>query len=124
MALEEFAGAIVLEVDGQEVEVVDLNVTTKTGRKLVKTMNRTGKATGFSKGIEEHDIAITAVIPLTGDLDWGAIDGAKLTVYPLDPAGKRTTYRDCFTEEVGEKYSVDNEARRDIKMKAMARVEE
>ena len=124
MALEEYAGSIVLEVDGQEVEVVDLSVTTKTGRKLVKTMNRTGKATGFSKGIEEHDISITAVIPLTVDLDWGNLTGAKLTIYPLDPSGQRTTYRDCFTTETGEKYSVDNEARRDIKLQALSKVEE
>lgn len=122
--LEEYAGGIVLEVDGQEVEVVDLSVTTKTGRKLVKTMNRTGKAKGFSKGMTEIDLSITAVIPLTGDINWDNIEGAKLTVYPLDPSGKRTTYQDCFVEETGEKYSVDNEARRDIKMKAMSKVEE
>lgn len=124
MALEEFAGAIVLEVDGQEVEIIDLNVTTKTGRKLVKTMNRTGKAKGFSKGVAEHDITVTAVIPLTGDLDWDNIEGAKLTIYPIDPAGKRTSYRDCFVTEVGDKYSVDNEARRDVKLNALSKVEE
>ena len=42
MALEEYVGAIVMEVDGQEIEVTDLKVDTNTGRKLVKTMNRTG----------------------------------------------------------------------------------
>lgn len=124
MALEEYAGSIVLEVDGQEVEVVDLGVTTRTGRKLVKTMNRTGKATGFSKGITEIELSVTAVIPLTGDLDWDKIVGAKLTVYPLDPSGKRTTYRDCFVVETGEKYSVDNEARRDIKLQALSKADE
>ncbi|MER2953249.1 phage tail protein, partial [Morganella morganii] len=40
--LEEYAGAIVLEIDGREVEVTDMDVQEVTGRKLVKTMNKTG----------------------------------------------------------------------------------
>ncbi|WP_147695936.1 phage tail protein [Vogesella mureinivorans] len=122
--LEEYAGAIVLEVDGKEVEVVDLNVTTKTGRKLVKTMNKTGRAKGFAKGIAEYELSITVVIPLTGDIDWDAIEGAKLVIYPASAGGKRESYRDCFTLETGEKYSVDNEARRDIKMAALSKGKE
>lgn len=124
MALQEYAGAIVLEVDGQEVEVIDLNVTTKTGRKLVKTMNKSGRAKGFAKGIAEHDLSITVAIPLTGDLDWAEIEGAKLTVYPVSPGGQRESYLDCFTTEVGEKYSTDNEARRDLKLQALRKVKE
>ncbi len=41
MALEEYVGSIVLYVDGQEIEVTDIRPQTNTGRKLVKTMNRT-----------------------------------------------------------------------------------
>lgn len=122
--LEEYVGAIVLEVDGKEVEVVDLNVNTKTGRKLVKTMNKTGRAKGFAKGIAEYELSVTVVIPLTGDIDWDAIEGAKLVIYPASEGGKRESYRDCFTLETGEKYSVDNEARRDIKMAALGKGKE
>lgn len=124
MALQEYAGAIVLEVDGKEVEVIDLGVNTRTGRKLVKTMNKTGRAKGFAKGIAEYDLSITVAIPLSGDLDWEAIEGAKLTIYPLSPGGQRESYLDCFTTEVGEKYSTDNEARRDLKLQALRKVKE
>ncbi|WP_293766582.1 phage tail protein [uncultured Aquitalea sp.] len=124
MALQEYAGAIVLEVDGKEVEVIDVNINTKTGRKLVKTMNKTGRAKGFAKGIAEYDMSVTVAIPLSGDLDWEGIEGAKLTIYPLSPGGKRESYLDCFTTEVGEKYSVDNEARRDLKVQALRKVKE
>lgn len=124
MALQEYAGAIVLEIDGKEVEIESLDATEKTGRKLVKTMNKTGRAKGFAKGIAEYDIKVTAVIPLTGDLDWAAIQGAKLTEYPLSPGGKRTSYLDCFTIDVGEKYTVDGEAKRDISMAALRKVVE
>ncbi|MCW3479739.1 phage tail protein [Neisseriaceae bacterium JH1-16] len=124
MALQEYAGAIVLEVDGKEVEVIDMSVTSKTGRKLVKTMNKTGRAKGFAKGIAEYEMSLTVAIPLSGDLDWEAIEGAKLTEYPLSPGGKRTSFIDCFTLEVGEKYSVDNEARRDIKLQSLRKVTE
>ncbi|MEX3688857.1 phage tail protein [Paraburkholderia sp. BR14263] len=124
MALEEYVGAIVLTVDGQDVEVIDFNVQSKTGRKLVKTMNRTGRAKGFSRGIAEYDLSVTVVIPESGDLDWEAIEGAKLTTEPLSAGGPRVSYLDCFTTEASEKYSVDNEARRDLKMTALRKVTE
>lgn len=124
MALEEYLGAIVLEVDGQEVEIESFDNTTKTGRKLVKTMNRTGRAKGFSRGIAEYDLKIVAIIPLTGDLDWDAIEGAKLRQYPLTTSGESTSYLDCFTVEVGESYTVDGEAKRNISMGALRKVHE
>lgn len=124
MALEEYVGAIVMEVDGQEIEVTDLKVDTNTGRKLVKTMNRTGRAKGFSRGIAEIQLSLTVVIPDSGDLDWQAIEGSKITEYPLSNTGKRTSYLDCFTLTVGKTYSVDNEARRDITMQALREVTE
>ena len=124
MALEEYVGAIVMEVDGQEIEVTDLKVDTNTGRKLVKTMNRTGRAKGFSRGIAEIQLALTVVIPASGDLDWAGIEGSKITEYPLSNTGKRTSYLDCFTLTVGKTYSVDNEARRDITMQALREVTE
>lgn len=119
MALKEYLGAIVLEVNGVEVEVESLDVTKKTGRKLVKTMNRTGRPAGFAKGVEEIDLKVSVVIPLTGDMDWGAIEGAKIVVYPTAAGGKRTAYYDCFTIDVGEKYGVDTEAKRDLTMAAL-----
>lgn len=124
MALQEYLGAIVMEVNGQEVEIESLDVTIKTGRKLVKTMNKTGRAKGFARGIEEIDLKVTAVIPLTGDIDWKGIEGAKITIYPTTAGGKRTSYLDCFTTDVGNKYTVDGEAKRDLSMAALREVVE
>ncbi|MGC0153276.1 phage tail protein [Chromobacterium vaccinii] len=124
MALQEYAGAIVLDVDGQEVDVVDLNITAKTGRKLVKTMNSTGRAKGFARGITEYELSVTVVVPLTGDLDWESIEGSKLTQYPAAAGQPRVSYLDCFSLEVGAKYSVENEARRDIKLASLRKVNE
>ncbi|WP_124538133.1 phage tail protein, partial [Morganella morganii] len=121
--LEEYAGAIVLEIDGREVEVTDMDVQEVTGRKLVKTMNKTGRAKGFMRGIATYELSISVVIPLNGDMDWGAIEGSKLTQYPLSGSGgKRISYLDCFVTEVGEKYSTDNEAKRDLKLNALRKV--
>ena len=122
MALNEYLGSIVMEVDGQEVEVESVDATIKTGRKLVKTMNRTGRSKGFAKGVAEYDLKVTVVIPLTGDINWEGIQGAKIRVYPLTEGAKGTTYQDCFTIDVGEKYQVDNEAKRDISMGCLNRV--
>lgn len=121
---EAYVGSAVLEVDGTEVEITDLSVSTNTGRKLVKTMNSDGEAKGFSRGIRTYELSITAVVPLEGSIEWEDIKDAKVTVYPLDQNDKRTSYLRCFSESVGEKYTVDNEEVLDIKLIALAKVKE
>ena len=123
MALEEYVGSIVLEIDSQEIEITDLDVQTITGRKLVKTMNKTGKAKGFSRGIATYELSVSAVIPDTDEPDWENLEGVKVSIYPLNNSSKRTSYLDCFTTEVGEKYTVDNEAKVDIKLAALSKVD-
>lgn len=124
MALEEFVGAIVMEIDGREVEITSLDVKDNTGRKPVKTMNRTGRIRGFTRGIAQFDLKVTAVVPSVGSpVDWSNIEGAKITQEPL-AGGQRVSYLDCFTVDVGEQYSVDNEARVDINMHAVRKVQE
>ncbi|MGC4076288.1 MAG: phage tail protein [Rubrivivax sp.] len=124
MALQEFVGAIVMEVDGREIEVVSVNPTVSTGRRLVRTMNRSGNAAGFSRGVTNYDLRVTAVVPRDGEpLDWENIEGAKITLAPI-AGGKRVSYLDCFSTQVGRQYEVDNEARVDIQMNALRKVEE
>lgn len=122
---EKYAGSAVLEVNGVEIEITDLNVTKQTGRKLVKTMNSEGRARGFAKGIATWELSLTAALPIDGsEIDWAEINDAKITVYPLNQDDKRTSYLGCFTTQVGEKYTVDNEAVIDIKMTALKEVKE
>jgi hypothetical protein len=123
MALEEYVGSIVLEIDSQEIEITDLDVQIATGRKLVKTMNKTGKAKGFSRGIATYELSVSAVIPDTDEPDWENLEGVKVSIYPLNNSSQRTSYLDCFTTEVGEKYTVDNEAKVDIKLAALSKVD-
>ncbi|AYQ37056.1 hypothetical protein BLA9940_02570 [Burkholderia aenigmatica] len=125
MALEEYVGAIVLEVDGKEAEVVSVSPTSKTGKKPVPTMNRTGRVKGFARGIESHEMKVTVVIPLSGDeIDWWNMEGGKLTIFPVSPGGKRVSYQDCVTIDMGDQYTADNEARRDLSIFSTRRVEE
>ena len=123
MAIEEYVGSIVMEVDSQEIEITDFDVQNVTGRKLVKTMNKKGKAKGFSRGIATYELSVSAVIPEGDAPDWANMEGVKITIYPLNIADKRTSYLDCFTTEVGEKYTVDNEAKIDIKLNALDKVD-
>lgn len=123
--MEKYAGSAVLEVDGVEIEIQDLSITKITGRKLVKTMNSEGRAKGFAKGIATWEISLTAAIPIDGsEIDWAGIEDAKITIYPLNQDDKRTSYLECFTTQVGEKYTVDNEAVIDIQMNALKEVKE
>lgn len=123
MAIE-YAGAVVIEVNGREVEVVSFNVNNNTGRKLVKTMNSTGNAKGYSKGISTYELSLTVAMPL-GDtsIDWATVVGAKLTQYPVG-GGQQISYLDCFSTEADEQYEVDNEARVNVKMNALKKVPE
>lgn len=122
MALQQFVGAIVMEVDGREIEIVSCSPSESTGRRLVKTMNRTGRAAGFSQGVAEISLSVSAVIPIEGEpIVWEDIEGAKITIAPV-AGGQRTSYLDCLTMSVGRSYQVDGEARIDISMSALRKV--
>jgi hypothetical protein len=87
-------------------------------------MNRLRNIAGFSRGIKTYDLRVTAVIPIEGSpLDWDNIEGAKLTIDPGD-GGQRVSYLDCFSTDVGEEYQAEGEARRDISLVAVRKVNE
>jgi hypothetical protein len=114
-----YVGQIVLEINGTDYEVTSVEPVLKTGRKVVKTMNRTGRATGTAKGIEEHELKISVPIPKNGEPDWRALLDAKLTTYSQDGGGKRETWTGCCLIEVGSKYQVEGEATRDLNIAAL-----
>lgn len=53
MALEEYVGAVVVEVDGREIEAFSCSPSANTGRKPVKTMNRSQRIAGYTNGVYE-----------------------------------------------------------------------
>jgi hypothetical protein len=124
MAIKEYVGAIIMEIDGREVEVQDLDVTENTGMIPVKTMNRSRVIAGVARGIMEWSMRVTVVIPFNDDIKWEKIFGATITISPSSPGGKRITYLDCCTQQVGQQYTVNNEARRTLEMFAVRKVEE
>lgn len=120
-----YAGAVIMEINGREVEVISIKPSTTTGRKGVKTMNRKGRVLGFADGVTEYKLSLTAAIPIDGSIpDWDNITKAKITIFPINKDDKRTSYLDCFSTEISEQYEVDNEARIDIEMIALDKIEE
>ena len=126
MALKEYVGSIVLEINGREFEVIDLNVNHETGRKLVKTMNRKGRALGYCQGIQTWDLSLEVAIPKdTGqDIDWDNFEDAKITVYPLGDGGKRESYLDCVSQKNSVKYTAEDEARVSVTVLSLDKVVE
>lgn len=60
-------------------------------------------------------------IPVDGDpLNWWNIFDAKLTIYSVSGNGKRLSYTGCCVQSVSDQY----EARRNLKLFAVERVEE
>lgn len=120
-----YAGTVIMEVNGRDIEIVSIKPQTTTGRKPVKTMNRNGRVNGYCDGVTEHKLSVTAAIPLDGRaVDWDNITKAKITIYPINQDDKRTSYLDCFTEETSEQYETDGEARIDIEMVALHKITE
>ena len=89
-----------------------------------RDMNRTGKPKGSAKGVAEFPIKITAPIPASGEPDWWTMKDAKITIEPLDTTAQPVTYSGFCVEEVGSKYVMDGEAKRDISGFALNRVGE
>lgn len=119
----EYDGEIVVEINGQEVDCVSFDDTVKTGRKPVKTMNRTGRAKGSVTGIETVEMKITAAIPATGEYNWRTMKDARIVTYPVGNPSKRTTYTDCNVTDVGSKYQLEGEAVRDISLYSLRKVD-
>ncbi|EAN0330960.1 phage tail protein [Salmonella enterica] len=118
-----YVGPIVLEVNGTEIEVTRVSPSMDTGRKLVKTMNSTGRARGHVNGIATYNLTLEAVKPKGRTIVWDNIVDAKLTLYPLESGDKTITYQNFTVQTVGDEYSVDNEARVSITGFALNRVE-
>jgi len=124
MALEEQVGAIVLEVDGQDIDVLRLSTNETTGRTLVRSMNRTGEPAGFTKGVKEYSLDLSCSIPKGGEpIDWAGIEDAKLTITPQG-GGPRTSYLGCFTTRVGRQFQAEGAAGIEISMQATRKVNE
>lgn len=121
-----YAGAIIMEVNGREaMELISVACKTTIGRKPVKTMNRRGRIRGYADGITEYELSVTAAVPIDDtEIDWANITKAKITISPINADEKRTSYLDCFSISCSDKYEVDNEARIDIEMLALDKVEE
>lgn len=112
----EYDGEAVVEINGKEVDVVSFDDTVNTGRKPVKTMNRTGRAKGSVTGIETVEMKITAPVPATGEFNWRTMKDAQIVLYPVGNPTKRTTYIDCNVSGVGSKYQLEGEMVRDVSL--------
>lgn len=119
---EEFVGAVVLEWDGKEIECASVSSDISTGKKIVRTMNRKKRAKGHSSGIPDFKLSVEVPIPTDGsEPDWLTIENAKLTIVPIDDAGKREVFTGCEVESMSSKYSVDGTAMRTLSITALDR---
>ncbi|WEA18935.1 phage tail protein [Pseudomonas juntendi] len=119
-----YVGQIVLSINGVDYEVKSLDDTVKTGRTVVKTMNRSGRPSGTAKGMEEYDLRVSVAIPKTGEPNWRAMLDAKITIEPQDGGGKRETWTGVSLVEMGSKYQLEGEATRDLTLTALNYYEE
>ena len=113
---DKYVGAIVMDLNGTDIEVASVDHQFTTGRVIVKTMNRTGRAAGTARGIADHTLRVSVPIPKTGEPNWSAVLDAKITMEPGDGGGQRETWTGVFLISIGSKYQVEGEAMRDLEM--------
>ena len=122
---DKYVGAIVMEMDGREIEVVSVDPKVSTGRQAVMTMNSKGRALGTSKGVRKYDLSVVVAIPLDGDdIDWEDIEDARITICPENRTDKRTSYTGCGVVEVSEPYKLEGHAVRNLTMVALDKIKE
>jgi len=119
---EEYVGAVVLEWDGREIECASVSTDVSTGKRIVKTMNRKGRAKGHAKGIPDFRLSVEVPIPTDGsEPDWLTVENAKLTVVPIDGVGLREIFLGCEVETMSSKYQVEGAAMRTLTITALDR---
>jgi hypothetical protein len=116
---DNYVGQIVLSVNGADYEIKELNHTLKTGRIVVKTMNRKGRPLGTAEGVEDYSLTVSVAIPKAGEPDWRAMLDAKITIEPLDGGGQRETWTGVSLVEMGSKYVLEGEATRNLQLTAL-----
>lgn len=119
-----YVGQIVMSINGTDYDVKSLDDTVKTGRTVVKTMNRSGRPKGTAAGTAEYDLRVSVAIPKSGEPKWEAMVDAKITIEPLDGGGKRETWTGVSLVEMGSKYSLEGEAVRDLTLVALNKYDE
>ena len=85
----EYVGSVILYLGANEVEVTKIDVKDNTGKKPVKTMNRTRRVKGFTRGVGQDD--------------------AKISLVPDVEGARPTSYLGFCATEAGDSYTVDNE---------------
>jgi hypothetical protein len=119
---EEFVGAVVLEWDGKEIECASISSDISTGKRIVKTMNRRGRAKGHASGVPDFKLSVEVPIPTDGsEPDWLKVENAKLTIVPIDGVGKREVFTGCEIESISSKYQVEGGAMRTLSITALDR---
>lgn len=116
---DNYVGQIVLSINGTDYEIKSLDHTLKTGRTVVKTMNRKRHPLGTAAGVEEHELRVSVAIPKSGEPSWRAMLDAKITIEPVDGGGQRETWTGVALIEMGSKYQLDGEAARDLTLSAL-----
>jgi len=107
-----------VEIGGQSIETVKSFAPDVNDPKApVKTMNRARRPLGFTRGVPEFPVKISAVIPLVPEVDWQGwcLRGEEKTItFERGDNGTRVTLSRVAINSVNEKADEGGEAMYDI----------
>lgn len=113
----EYVGAVILAIDGQEIDVTSFDEDRAARFKTVKVMNKKTPK-GTTRIVPEYKLTCECVVPKGGVPDWDEIRDATLTSRALD-GGFVEQYSGVHCTGVKGKYEIENEAMQTIEFSAL-----
>jgi len=116
---KEYVGTIILTINGVDIECKSLSPDRDWKRKTVPTMNRLQRAQGYTQGVAEFKLSVTAPVQPSGlEIPWEDIVDATLSI--SNRKGELLEmYHDVFTMKIGTKYEMEGESVHDVEMGAL-----
>jgi len=114
-----YIGAIILTVNGVEIECKKVDPKRDMKRSVVGSMNSTGRSKGYQEGVPEYSLTLTTPVQPRGEsFDWDNVTDATVAIF--DRTGYLIEqYEGCFTKTVGTAYDMGGESSHDIEMGAL-----
>ena len=120
-----YVGAVILEIDGIEVEVQSFSKKHNTGRKSVKAMNRKASPLGYAMGIKTWELSFKAPIKIADkEFDLTLISKSKITYWPVGKPNARKSLIDVFVTNVSDDFETENEAIVNVEAEALGEINE
>lgn len=122
---DQYVSKVYIEANGVMYPCKSCEDKSESKAESVPTMNPTGRALGYRKGVPTYTISVEAPIKVAGmpfdPYSLYPYSGDPFTVVVVREDTTRVTYGDCKVTNVGDKGEVNGEASQSLEIEALRR---